>query len=192
MLFKIKETLCSKIHWGASLLKNEAGIMSRVRGLFVIATFIKRRFYNRVRSLCFFLFSDSSFRAERRRRRRRKRRRKRRGGVRLLPDRTVRKQERRVEFFLLGWAVGGGGGRCLRRINWDWSRRGGPGAPSAAAAVTPDTIDMELENIVANTVLLKAREGKDGDGGLTAPLSRYLTDTAAVQRQEGCPGHGWY
>lgn len=24
---------------------------------------------------------------------------------------------------------------------------------------------MELENIVANTVLLKAREGKDGDGG---------------------------
>lgn len=32
---------------------------------------------------------------------------------------------------------------------------------------------MELENIVANTVLLKAREGEDGDGGLTAPLSRY-------------------
>lgn len=24
---------------------------------------------------------------------------------------------------------------------------------------------MELENIVANTVLLKAREGEDGDGG---------------------------
>ena len=51
---------------------------------------------------------------------------------------------------------------------------------------------MELENIVANTVLLKAREGKDGDGGLTAPLSRYLTRTAAVQRLEGCPGHGRY
>lgn len=29
----------------------------------------------------------------------------------------------------------------------------------------PDSINMELENIVANTVLLKAREGEDGDGG---------------------------
>lgn len=42
---------------------------------------------------------------------------------------------------------------------------GGPGAPCAAAAPTPYSINMELENIVANTVLLKAREGKDGDGG---------------------------
>lgn len=42
---------------------------------------------------------------------------------------------------------------------------GGPGPPSAALTVTPDSINMELENIVANTVLLKAREGKDGDGG---------------------------
>lgn len=69
---------------------------------------------------------------------------------------------------------------------------GEPGAPSAAAAVTPDSINMELENIVANTVLLKAREGKDGDGALTAPLSGTLTDTAAVPRMKGCPGHGCY
>lgn len=71
---------------------------------------------------------------------------------------------------------------------------GGPGAPTAAAAAAgaPDSINMELENIVANTVLLKAREGKDGDGGLTAPLHRDLSDTAAVPRPEGCPGHGGY
>lgn len=79
----------------------------------------------------------------------------------------MRKQERRVEFLLLGWAVGGGGGRCLEEDELRLKPPGGgaPGAPSAAATVIPDSINMELENIVANTVLLKAREGKDGDGG---------------------------
>lgn len=91
-------------------------------------------------------------------------------GCELLPDRSVRKQERRVEFLLLGWAVGGGGGRCLEEDELRLKPPGGgvggaPGAPSAAATVIPDSINMELENIVANTVLLKAREGKDGDGG---------------------------
>lgn len=61
---------------------------------------------------------------------------------------------------------------------------GGPGARCAAAAVSPHSINMELENIVANTVLLKAREGKDGEGGVTAPLHRCVTVTAP----EGCPG----
>lgn len=64
---------------------------------------------------------------------------------------------------------------------------GEPGAPSAAAAVTPDSINMELENIVANTVLLKAREGKDGDGALTAPLSRYPHRHSCGPTDEGMP-----
>ncbi|KAK7925363.1 hypothetical protein WMY93_007673 [Mugilogobius chulae] len=40
-------------------------------------------------------------------------------------------------------------------------RRAGRGAPGSglSAAVSPDISAMELENIVANTVLLKAREG---------------------------------
>ena len=42
---------------------------------------------------------------------------------------------------------------------------------------------MELENIVANTVLLKAREGKDGEGSLTALVPGCRIDTAPVQRQ---------
>lgn len=68
---------------------------------------------------------------------------------------------------LLGWAVGGGGGRCLGEdTKLRLKPAGGPRPPSTAATVSPDSINMELENIVANTVLLKAREGKDGDGGL--------------------------
>lgn len=37
---------------------------------------------------------------------------------------------------------------------------------------------MELENIVANTVLLKAREGEDGDGGAdsSSPQLRWKED----------------
>lgn len=53
--------------------------------------------------------------------------------------------------------------------------------------MTPDSINMELENIVANTVLLKAREGKDGDGGVTAPLPPVLHRCTGG---EGCPGWG--
>lgn len=79
-------------------------------------------------------------------------------------------QERKVEFVLLGCAAEGGGGGVT-----------GGEAPTEAAGGTrrsarrcdPDSNNiMELENIVANTVLLKAREGEDGDGGLTAPLPR--------------------
>lgn len=89
-----------------------------------------------------------------------------RGGARTVTGQEcVRKQERTVELLLLGWAVGGGGGRCLEEDKLRLNPPEGPRAPSTAATVTPDSINMELENIVANTVLLKAREGKDGDGG---------------------------
>lgn len=50
---------------------------------------------------------------------------------------------------------------------------------------------MELENIVANTVLLKAREGKQGEaergrdsGGLTALGTPHIT----AQKIRGFPG----
>ena len=120
-------------------------------------------------------------------RRRRRRRKRRGGGVRAVTGRDC-KQNRRADFLLLGRAVGGGGGRCSERINRAWSHRWRePGAPSAVAAVTPDSINMELENIVANTVLLKAREGKDGDGALTAPLSRYPHRHGSGPTDEGMP-----
>lgn len=55
----------------------------------------------------------------------------------------------------------------------------GAGAPSAA--VRPYSINMELENIVANTVLLKAREGEDGDGGADSFCPPWQLLSAAVE-----------
>lgn len=94
-------------------------------------------------------------------RRRRKRRRKRRGGGGLWPDRRQPEQQRSLRLPTPRVAVFTPGG-----VKCDRSRQKGSRSRSRAGAAARSP-NMELENIVANTVLLKAREGEDGDGGAT-------------------------
>lgn len=77
----------------------------------------------------------------------------------------------------------GSGSRGGRTVFWGWlaevwERRGGaefrPPPPLLLLLTPPLASTMELENIVANTVLLKAREGKDGPSG-TDPCYRMVT-----------------
>lgn len=94
------------------------------------------------------------------------------------------------------WDLAPGGGRCFEG---DYLRSGSGGEvrefrlppPPLLLLSPPLASTMELENIVANTVLLKAREGKDGTGGtdpgyrMVPPLrDSHSTETAPSPPQK--------